>query len=86
MSQDRYVDTYISIVIGEAEKLYDKMVKDLVTVMMEEATNLKSDIPQKILCPSRPPSLANQLATSYEALVTFEKLDWLLHIFQSSKS
>jgi hypothetical protein len=49
VSQYRYVETYKSMVIGEAEKLYDKMVKDLVTVMMEEATILKSDIPQNIV-------------------------------------
>jgi hypothetical protein len=36
--QDRYVDTYESMVIGEAEKLYDKMVKDLVTTIMRDLT------------------------------------------------
>jgi hypothetical protein len=37
--QDRYVDTYKTMVIGEAEKLYGKMVKDLVTMIMRDLTS-----------------------------------------------
>jgi predicted transcriptional regulator len=39
--QDHYVETYKSLVLGEAKKLYDKMVKDLVTAIMEDATFTK---------------------------------------------
>jgi predicted transcriptional regulator len=37
--QDRYVETYKSMVIDEAEKLYGKMVKDLVTMIMRDLTS-----------------------------------------------
>jgi hypothetical protein len=38
--QDRYVDTYKTMVIDEAEKLYGKMVKDLVITIMGEVTSV----------------------------------------------
>ena len=37
--QDRYVKTYKSIVLDEAEKLHDKMVKELVTIIMRDLTS-----------------------------------------------
>ena len=36
--QDRYVENYKSMILGEAEKLYDKMVKDLVNCIMGDIT------------------------------------------------
>ena len=37
--QDRYVETYKSMVLDEAEKLHDKMVKELLTIIMRDLTS-----------------------------------------------
>lgn len=37
--QDRYVETYKSMVSDEAERLYDKMIKDLVIAIMGDVTS-----------------------------------------------
>ena len=58
--QDRYVETYKSIVLDEAEKLHDKMVKELVTIIMRDLTSANG-----------PPSSCSLARHSVQARVVF---------------